>query len=372
MTQEAPRDASSYNRTLIEVSLDSLVTITPDGKLSDVNSATEQVTGFLRHELIGTDFSDYFTEPDKARDGYQRVFKDGTVRNYPLEIRHRDGHITAVLYNATVYYDAPGKIGGVFASARDITERTQAEAEIHRLNAELEKRVIERTTQLAGANQELESFAYCVAHDLRSPLRSIDGFSLALLEDYGDVLDSNGKEYLRRVRAATQRMAQLIDDILKLLYVTRSELVFEKVDMSILAASVAEVLQDESSERGVTFVIKEGVTTRGDPRLLKVVLENLLSNAWKFTSAHATARIEFGSVVNEGESAYFVRDDGAGFEMKYVDKLFTTFQRLHTELEFPGAGIGLALVQHIIHRHGGRVWAEGAVEQGATIWFTLG
>ena len=254
----------------------------------------------------------------------------------------------------------------------ELNERKQAEEKIHQLNADLELRVTERTAQLRAANQEMESFAYSVSHDLRAPLRSIDGFSLALLEDYGDKLDDEGKDYLRRVRAATQKMAQLIDDILKLSRVTRAELASETVNLSAMAVSIAEELRRDDQQRKVEFVIKDDVITKGDPRLLTLVLENLLGNAWKFTSGHAEARIEFGISDIDGKTAYFVRDDGAGFDMKYVDKLFTTFQRLHSELEFPGTGVGLTLVKHIIHRHGGTIWAEGAVDQGATFWFTVG
>jgi light-regulated signal transduction histidine kinase (bacteriophytochrome) len=202
-------------------------------------------------------------------------------------------------------------------------------------------------------------------------LRTIDGFSGALLEDYADKLDEQGKDYLNRVCAATRRMAQLIDDMLKLSHVTRAEMHYEKVDLSVLARRIATELQNTQPERLVEFVIKPGLVADCDVTLLRAVLENLLGNAWKFTSKHPSARIEFGAVESEGKHAYYVRDDGAGFDQQYVDKLFAPYQRLHTTAEFPGTGIGLATVQRIINRHGGRAWAEGGVEKGATFYFTL-
>lgn len=241
-------------------------------------------------------------------------------------------------------------------------------AAFNRMTEDLQRRDIE----LAAVNEELEAFNYSVSHDLRAPLRTIDGFSQALLEDYEDKLDDEGKDYLGRTRAASQRMGRLIDDLLNLSRVTRREMRFKEVDLSAIARQVVVELEEGESGRDVTFEITEGAVTMGDPNLLRTVLDNLIGNAWKFTGNHPTAKIEFGITEDGGRPAYFVRDDGAGFDMEYADNLFGAFQRLHGMTEFPGTGIGLATVQRIIHRHGGRVWAEGKVEQGATFYFTLG
>lgn len=242
---------------------------------------------------------------------------------------------------------------------------------LRRVSVELEDQVTRRTTQLAAANKELEAFSYSVSHDLRAPLRSIDGFSRALLDDYAPQLDDTGKDYLNRVRASTQRMGQLIDDMLMLSRVTRSEMNLDTVNLSALAQTVVDELQQEYPERFVEFVCTPGMMVRGDARLLKIVLENLLGNAWKFTSKREHAHIEFGVMHQVGASVYFVRDNGAGFDMAYVGKLFSAFQRLHAMTEFPGTGVGLATVQRIIHRHGGEAWAEGEIDKGATFYFTL-
>jgi len=248
----------------------------------------------------------------------------------------------------------------VLASIIDITERKQAEEAIKQLNAQLEL-----------TNKELEAFSYSVSHDLRAPLRTIDGFSQALLEDYSEKLGTDGQDSLQRIRAASQRMAQLIDDMLNLSRVTRTEMRHEKVDLSSMAHTITEELRKAQPERDTTVVIAPGLIAKGDSRLLRAALENLLGNAWKFTGKKPRARIEFGVVEQEGKPVYFVRDDGAGFDMTYAEKLFGVFQRLHAMTEFPGTGVGLATVQRIVHRHGGRIWAEGAVEHGATFYFTL-
>ena len=350
-----------YARSLLEASLDPLVAINPEGKITDVNEATAKATGLSRAELISTEFSNYFTEPEKAKESYQQVFAQGFVTDYPLTIGHLDGKLTDVLYNASVYKDERGKVLGVFAAARDVTAQKQAEEKI-RL----------RTAELHAVNEELEAFSYSVSHDLRAPLRAIDGFSQALLEDYSNQLDAQGKGYLDRVRAATQRMGQLIDDMLTLSRITRAEMQHETVNLSAIANDVLEELQKDQLDRKVDWQVEPNLVAEGDPQLLRVLLTNLLGNAWKYTGKTAAAKIELGALSNaDGTTDFFVRDNGAGFDMAYADKLFGAFQRLHTTAEFPGTGIGLATVQRIIHRHGGKVRGEGVPNQGATFYFSL-
>jgi PAS domain S-box-containing protein len=499
LAEEQLQAASLYARSLIEASLDPLVTISPEGKITDVNKATEDVTGSIRSELIGTDFSDYFTEPEKAREGYQRAFLKKYVTDYPLVLRHRDGHITEVLYNASVYHNEAGDVLGVFAAARDVTERNKAEQEVaqlslqnrlildsagegiygldidgkctfvnpaalqllgfrieeligqhshsmfhhtkpdgkpypqedcpvqsaykqgavHRgsdlywhkdgssfpvefistpileagkitgavvafrditelkkaenkiteLNLDLERRVVERTEQLEAANKELEAFSYSVSHDLRTPLRAIDGFSHILLDDYAGKMDDEGKRLLNVVRDNASRMGRLIDDILKFSRTSRLEMTFTEIDMEKLAHEVVEELQPADGKLQVEIEPIPPATV--DRAMMRQVFVNLLSNAIKFSSSRESARIKVGGSIEGDEAVYFVRDNGAGFDMQYADKLFGVFQRLHAMNEFEGTGIGLAIVKRIITRHGGRVWAEGKVNEGATIYFVV-
>ncbi|MFP2910652.1 sensor histidine kinase [Pyxidicoccus sp. 3LFB2] len=253
-----------------------------------------------------------------------------------------------------------------------LLERARSQADALRASeARLEQRVVQRTQELTLANRELESFSYSVSHDLRAPLRAVDGFSQALAEDEGDRISQEGHEHLRRLRAAATRMGQLIDDLLRLSRLSRAELTREPVDLSAMAREVGDVLQRAEPARDATFDITPGLTTRGDARLLRVVLENLLGNAWKFTSQRSGARIEFFAESRDGRPHYCVRDNGVGFDMTYAGKLFSPFQRLHRPTEFPGTGIGLATVQRIIHRHGGDITAESVPDGGATFRFTL-
>ena len=238
-------------------------------------------------------------------------------------------------------------------------------------NARFIEETQQRTAELAATNQELEAFSYSVSHDLRAPLRGIDGFSQALMNEYSDVLDEQAQHYLQRVRTGSERMGQLIDDLLSLSQVTRGEMRREVVDLSDLARTIVTGLQESDPQRQVEFVIQDSVVVNGDTRLMRVALENLLGNAWKYTGKNQEARIEFGLTEDDGKRTCFVRDDGSGFDMAYADRLFGAFQRLHDQSEFEGSGIGLATVQRIINRHGGRIWAESAVDEGATFYFTL-
>ena len=503
---------SGYARSLLEASLDPLVTISPGGVITDVNAATVTATGVPRQALIGSDFAGYFTDPDQARAGYREAFAAGSVTDYPLAIRNVDGSVTDVLYNASVYRDPDGDVAGVFAAARDITERKAAqqalvageellravldtspdttirigadglvefvnhrvveisgipaerwigktfeemgypaelaqswdvhrrtvfttgepvtfefeinnaeghrwyetsvapefgpdgsvahviessrdvterksaeevvaresrhrmaaEAEVRQLNAVLEQRVEQRTDEIRRANAELEAFTYSVSHDLRSPLRAMSGFSEALLEEYSDTLDETGRGYAHRIEAASRQMAGLIDDLLQLSRVSRAVLHVEGVDVSAECATILEGLADRDPDRRVQVVIEPGMKARGDGPLLHTVLENLLDNAWKYTSKRPDACIEVGTeTVTDAPFCLVVRDNGAGFDPAYSDKLFQPFQRLHSSSEFPGNGIGLASARRIVERHGGRIWAEAAVDEGATFRFTL-
>jgi PAS domain S-box-containing protein len=370
--------ASLYMRSLIEASLDPLVTISTEGKIMDVNHATEEVTGINRLQLIGSDFSDYFTEPEKARVGYEMVFRDGFVRDYQLELRRRDGHVTPVLYNASVYRDATGRIIGVFAAARDITERKWAEEELEKAYGELEQRVEERTlelmkrtAQLEEANKELESFSYSVSHDLRAPLRAIDGYARMILKKQGDKFDEDTLRKFNDIRLNARTMGQLIDDLLALSRLGKKHMAMSKIEMDQLVRDVWKELQTINPERNMTLTIHSMPPGYGDRMLIKQVYSNLLDNAIKFTKNCDAAHIEVGGCTENNEDIYYVKDNGVGFDMAYYDKLFGIFQRLHSPDDFEGTGVGLATIQRIIHRHSGRVWAEGKVNEGATFYFSL-
>lgn len=280
-----------------------------------------------------------------------------------------DGRIWDV--TGSPLFDETNTIVGVIESTREITAIVKAERELQKLNEELEERVSQRTQELEQVNRELDAFTYSVSHDLREPLRSLDGFSLAILEDYGDILDIKGQDYLRRIRAASQRMGLLIDDLLKLSRINRQTIQRERVDLSSIIYSLICSRKEEEPDRNVKAVIAPGITVSGDASLLKIALENLLDNAWKFTGNRKETCIEFGCRQEEGQEIFYLQDNGVGFDMTYADKLFTAFQRLHRAEEYPGTGIGLSIVARVIRRHGGEVWAKGERDQGAVFSFTL-
>ena len=331
----------------------------PDGRYINVNEALAKLTGYSKEELLGHTSAELGLVDASARSKILEATRThGFAHNVEIQIRTKSNQIVEVL-TSIEQMELAGQ-PCLLSVNFDITDRKRAEVELQKAKLELE-----------AANKELEAFSYSVSHDLRAPLRSIDGFSQALLEDYGELLPVEGHNFLKNVRSSAHRMAQLIDGLLDLSRVTRAHIKAVPVDLTRLGENILAELQRTYPERNVTCSVAPNLIARGDPRLLQVVLENLLNNAWKYTSNQLEPKIEFGSKHENGERIYFVRDNGAGFDMTYADKLFGAFQRLHPTTEFPGTGIGLATVQRIIHRHGGRIWAESAVGQGATFFFTL-
>jgi light-regulated signal transduction histidine kinase (bacteriophytochrome) len=297
--------------------------------------------------------------------------RSGSVWHGELLDRRKDGSLYWVDTTIVPFVDEHGESYQYVAIQTDISERKQAEQKLHEHQEQLEDRVAERTNELQLANKELESFCYSVSHDLRAPLRSIDGFTQALAEDFSDVLNGQGMDYLARVRKSSQRMTELIDDLLELSRVVRSDMVKRDVDLSRISSDVIDELKSNSPERVIDIQIQPGMVVQGDERLLKTMMENLLGNAWKFTSHSREPRIEIGNQKDDGHVQYYVRDNGAGFEQEYAYKLFEPFQRLHSSNEFSGSGIGLATVNRITRRHGGRIWAHGEPGKGAVFYFTL-
>jgi PAS domain S-box-containing protein len=293
----------------------------------------------------------------------------GTKQVFESAIRHKDGGERAVQINYVPRVNADNQVDGIYILMIDITERQKTEEQILKLNTELERRVQERTAQLQAANKELEAFCYSVSHDLRAPLRAVRGFTEVLMEQYAKQLDPRGQDFLRRVSDASGQMDRLVDDLLRLSRVSRSELRNNEINLSPIAQEIVAELKKEGS-REVEVTIRPDLLAQGDERLMRVVLDNLLRNAWKFTGKQANARIEFGRTA-EPDSAFFIRDNGVGFDMAYANRLFGVFQRLHSPADFPGSGVGLAIVQRVVNRHGGRVWAEGSLNAGATFYFTL-
>ncbi len=355
---------NSSNDAIIGKDLNSIVT--------SWNAGAERVFGYAANEMIGSPITRLIPS-DRQSEELQiinRVRNGESVEHFDTLRVAKDGHLIDIAVTVSPIRDKTGEIVGASKVARDITERKAATEKIRQLNLELEDRVIERTAQLEAANKELEAFSYSVSHDLRSPLRAMDGFSQAVLEDYGPQLPAEGKRYLQTIRDGAQRMGTLIDDLLEFSRLSRAPLNKQTVNTEKLVRAVLDDLNSERQGRQIEIQIGELPSCEGDPALLKQVWTNLLSNAVKYTLHRNPAVIEIGCQAGQ-ENVYFVRDNGAGFNMKYVHKLFGVFQRLHRADQFEGTGVGLAIVQRVVHRHGGRVWAEAALDQGATFHFTL-
>jgi len=341
-----------------------IIVLDSEGQVISWNGGARRIKGYAAEEILGQHFSAFYSPEDialgKPALELKSAREEGRFEDDSWRVR-KDGSRFWANVVVTPLRDEAGRLRGFVKITRDVTEKRKAEQEI-----------IQRSLELEAANKELETFSYSVSHDLRAPLRGIDGFSQALQEDYAQQLDSTAKDYLQRICTATKRMGELIDDLLNLARVTRAEIYRERIDLSKLADEVAREFQSQEPGRSVELNIAAGLEAEGDSRLLRVALQNLIGNAWKFTSKREQAKIEFGAHGVNGGKAYFVRDNGAGFEQSYASRLFGAFQRLHAASEFPGTGIGLATVQRIIRRHGVTVWAEGTVNQGATVYFTLG
>ncbi len=364
------RASEERYRTLFESAHDVIYFHDLAGRFLAINPAGARVSGYAREELIGRHVGQVVSPRDRPRvdDLLRRIVHGERVPNsLEIEAVTKDG--TPIYLELSAHLRMrDGRPLAIQGIARDVTERSRAAAEIRRLNDTLEQRVRERTMQLEASNAELETFAYSVSHDLRTPLRAIDGFSRALEEDCAERLDADGQNYLGRIRAATQRMGELIEGLLGLARVSAAELQARPVDLSALARAVVEELRQRHPQRVATVVIDDALVAQGDPSLLRIVLENLLGNAWKYTGRRAQAHIQVG----RAGAGFVVRDNGAGFDMSLAERIFRPFSRLHPPQEFEGLGIGLATVQRIVHRHGGQIWAEANVDLGAAFFFTVG
>lgn len=356
-----------------------VVIVDAKGTITRGNKAFEGIWGGLRL-LEKADFGEYrgwwsaSGKPIEAHEwGVARALTRGeSSRDEIIDIETFAGERKTILHSSVPLRDEAGTTIGVIDVNQDITALKKAEAEIVMLNAELEQRVAERTAQLEMANQELEAFSYSVSHDLQAQLNHIAGYSRALLEDYRGRFDEAGERYLLKISTATERMEQMISALLSLSRLNQGTIRKQSVNLSDVVREVCSELKGTDPERPVTLSIQEGVVVKGEGRLLRSVMENLLENAWKYTTGREPARIEFGEQTTEDGRVFYLRDNGAGFPMEYAAKLFTPFQRLHSDQEFPGIGIGLATVQRIIRRHGGRIWAESTPGSGTAFYFTLG
>jgi PAS domain S-box-containing protein len=392
--RRGPGKSDAWFRGLLESAPDAMVITDEKGIIMMVNAQAENLFGFNRKEMLGKPVELLIPGRfNKAHEKHVRKYVDHPkVRTMGegMELfgRRKDGSEFSVAVSLSpLHIDGEGI--NVIAAIRDISKQIEDREAIRRLNenleqlvqertnelsalnAELETRVLKRTWELEETNKELEAFSYSVSHDLRAPLRSIDGFSNKLVHDYGRMMDEQGKDYFSRVIMASQKMGHLIDDLLKLARLSRVELVLETTDLSALAEAIADDLKNADLKRKAQFSIQQGMIARVDRNLMQIALQNLLDNAWKYSRNNEYTEISFRSFIENDHVIYKISDNGVGFDMKYAEKLFGAFQRLHGAAEFEGTGIGLATVKRIIRRHHGRIWAEGYVNQGASFYFTL-
>jgi PAS domain S-box-containing protein len=380
--EKALRESKAQLQTIVENLDEGIVVSDLDGKLLHWNRAALRLHGYSSSEQDRRAFTDLVdTFELSTLEGaivpieqwpLARVLGGEHLNDLELRVHRIGSDVHRILnYGGTLVHDATGLPLMAIVTINDITQRKQAEEEIRQLNVDLERRVVKRTAELEAANKELEAFSYSVSHDLRAPLRAVDGFSQAVIEDYGAQLPEQGQRYLQTIREGAQRMGVLIDDLLTFSRLSRLPLNKQPIKSTSLVCDVLAELQTHQNGRKIDIRMGELAPCEGDPALLKQVWVNFLSNALKYTRKREEAVVEIGSKPENGEMVYFVRDNGAGFDMRYANKLFGVFQRLHRADEFEGTGVGLAIAQRVIHRHGGRVWAEGAVDRGATFYFTM-
>jgi len=360
-------------RRLFETAQDGILILDADtGQITDVNPYLVKMLGYPQENFLGKKLWEIgsFKDSEASKSTFLELQTQGYVRYEDLPLEASDEGRVDVEFVSNVYTVGDKRV--IQCNIRNITRRKEAEAKVRLLNAELEQRLQDRTVQLQVLNKEAENFSYSIAHDLRAPLRRIGGFAQALEEGYASSLNAEGQHFIQIIRTSAEHMGSLLDGLIEVARFSRNDLRRMAVDLTATVRRVAAELQQDDPERKVELIVAEGITANGDPRLLQRVLDNLLNNAYKFTAKRALARIEFGVAPQaDGRVAYFVRDNGIGFDMAYADQLFGAFQRLHGAKEYPGTGIGLATVERIIHRHGGQVWAEGTENTGATFYFTL-
>lgn len=359
MYENQLKESEERFRTLSETSLIGVSVSSTEGVILYSNKSYEQILGYGHSELIGKKADIVYWNREDRNSWVNKLFDDRPIRDLEIRLKKKDGMPVWVSISAS--HISFGGYRAVMSTLQDISERKKAEDELKRYSTELE-----------ASNKELEAFAYSLSHDLRAPLRALDGFSQAVLEDYKDILDAAGIDYLMRIRGAAQNMAQITEGMLKLSEVIRYELHWEKVSLSDIVSVIAHDLNEKDPERVIEFAIEKNITVRGDPSLLHIALYNLLENAWKYSIKSSRTIIEFSSITMDNINVYLVKDNGIGFDMHYTDKLFQPFQRLHPNSDYQGQGIGLATVQRVISRHGGKIWADSEIGKGTTFYFTLG